>query len=128
MTGTIGATPPQPAHRLDETARDRMAALSDARKAAGFEARRNAAESAERRSALLAEAQRILARVVGADTRISISRNENADLFVYRAIDIRTGQVVQEWPPAQFLAFLTEHGSETAQWAREIGLLIDAEA
>jgi len=128
MTETTGVTVPQPGHQLDEMARRRMAALSDARKAAGFEARQNAAESAERRSALLAEAQRIFARVLGADTRISISRNENADLFVYRAIDIRTGKVVQEWPPAQFLALLNEHGPDLAGRAGDFGLIFDAEA
>ncbi|NWG93533.1 MAG: flagellar protein FlaG [Parvularculaceae bacterium] len=62
------------------------------------------AEAAKARSAdRLAEVREAVARVLGANTRLSISRSESSADFVYRAIDVDTGEIVNEWPQEVFI-------------------------
>ncbi|NWG93189.1 MAG: hypothetical protein HXY21_11900, partial [Parvularculaceae bacterium] len=62
------------------------------------------AEAAKARSAdRLAEVREAVARVLGANTRLSISRSESSLDFVYRAIDVDTGEIVNEWPQEVFI-------------------------
>lgn len=88
----------------------RSAAHADARQRSSAAALQSA-EAAEARRAEQREMVRsILERAVGANTRLSIERNESALTFVYRAIDIDTGEVVREWPPVDFAQLLEENG------------------
>ena len=80
---------------------------ADAREAAR---RQRAADEATRERAAqdrsadrLEEVRVAVARVIGANTRLSISRSENSPRFVYRAIDIVSGEVVFEWPEDKFV-------------------------
>ena len=78
---------------------------------AGAEARRRSAaelsqrqqESQARTADRLSEVREAVARVLGLNTRLSITRPENSLNFVYRAIDIDTGEVVNEWPESRFI-------------------------
>lgn len=89
----------------------RSAALADARSRAS-QAALQSAEAAEARRAEQREMVRsILERAVGANTRLSIARNESALTFVYRAIDVDTGEVVREWPPVDFARLLQQNGA-----------------
>lgn len=88
----------------------RSAALADARHRAS-ETALQSAEAGETRKAEQREMVRsILERAVGANTRLSIARNESALTFVYRAIDIDTGEIVREWPPVDFARLLEQNG------------------
>ncbi|MGF1545168.1 MAG: hypothetical protein ACFB00_11815 [Parvularculaceae bacterium] len=86
-----------------QIANERLADLS-ARRPAPPEGEAAAADEARARSAeTLAATREAIARALGANTRLAISPNENAPGFIYRAIDVDTGEVVQEWPEAQFV-------------------------
>ena len=54
----------------------------------------------------LAELREAIARVVGANTRLSVTRSESTNNFVYRAIDAETGEVVHEWPQDHFIELI----------------------
>lgn len=104
----------------------RTAALADARRRASAAALQSA-EAAETRKADQREMVRsILERAVGANTRVSIARNDSALTFVYRAIDIDTGEVVREWPPVEFAQLLRENGAAAGLAEDALaGVLID---
>ncbi len=107
----------------------RSTALAEARKRSSAAALQNA-EAAESRKADQREMVRaILERAVGANTRVSIARQESDMTFVYRAIDVETGEVVREWPPADFAKLLEKSGA-TAGLAEDVmaGLAFDEQA
>ena len=110
-------------------ASQRTAALAEARQRASQTALQTA-EAAQSRKAEQREMLRsILEQAVGANTRLSISRREGVDSFVYRAIDVNSGAVVREWPPVQFANFLQERGASQRLAAEAMaGLLVDEQA
>ena len=86
----------------------RNEALADARRQAR-NAQLDAARAAqENRAVQFAETRDLIARAIGANTRLSISRSDASDIFVYRAIDRDSGEIVQEWPPQQFAEFVRQ--------------------
>ncbi len=91
---------------------ERSQALADARRRASQSALANAEAAEARRADSLQNARAILERALGANTRLSIARDAGAPTFVYRAIDVETGEVVREWPPAEFAQFIAEQSSE----------------
>jgi len=91
------------APRADRSGEERNEALAERRKALNAEVAARA-EAAKARSAdRLAEVREAVARVLGANTRLSISRSESSADFVYRAIDVDTGEIVNEWPQEVFI-------------------------
>lgn len=91
------------APRADRSGEERNEALAERRKALNAEVAARA-EAAKARSAdRLAEVREAVARVLGANTRLSISRSESSLDFVYRAIDVDTGEIVNEWPQEVFI-------------------------
>ncbi|MEZ5895914.1 MAG: hypothetical protein R3C51_05870 [Parvularculaceae bacterium] len=91
---------------LDEAARERAAALAESRRAASAEQVARSDESRAQRTEQLAEIREAIARVVGANTRLSVARSQTTPNFVYRAIDIDTGEVVHEWPQDRFVELI----------------------
>ena len=126
MDATIG----QNAERLTGVdAAQRSQALADARQRSS-QAALQTADAAQARKAEQREMLRsILEQAVGANTRLSIAKPDGADAFIYRAIDVDSGEVVREWPPAQFAQLLEQDGA-ARQLANEAlaGLLIDEQA
>jgi uncharacterized FlaG/YvyC family protein len=105
---------------------ERAAAHAEARRVATA-AQVDAGRAAEaRRSETIAETRAAIAEALGANTRISIARSDSAFYFVYRAIDVNSGEVVQEWPPERFIEFVNSvrpgAGDDLA------GLIVDSEA
>jgi uncharacterized FlaG/YvyC family protein len=96
LTNAAFAPRPQP------TGEERSAALAESRRQASAEQQQRAAEAQARTSDRLAEVREAVARVLGANTRLSIARTSAFD-FVYRAIDVDTGEVINEWPQAVFV-------------------------
>ncbi len=88
--------------RPQQTGEERSAALAESRRQANAEQQQRAAEAQTRASDRLAEVREAVARVLGANTRLSIARTSAFD-FVYRAIDVDTGEVINEWPQAVFV-------------------------
>ena len=83
---------------------ERAAALAESRRKLSAEGQRTAEAAGARRAEQIAELRDVVARAVGADTRLAIMRAPEAPVFLYRAIDEATGEVVQEWPRLEFLA------------------------
>ena len=122
MDATIGQ-PVDRAPKVDPQARN--AELANARRTAGENALANA-EAAQARKADQREMTRaIIERAVGANTRLSIARNDMADTYIYRAVDRDTGEVIKEWPPVQFAQFLQENGAGEISRADLQGLLVN---
>ncbi len=92
----------------------RSAALADARRRASATALRTAEAAQERRAEQREMTRAIVERAVGANTRLSIARSDAADTYVYRAIDVDSGEVIKEWPPVQFARFLEENGADAS--------------
>lgn len=102
----------------------RTQALADARREVSQKALQSA-EAAEARRADTRDSVRAqLEQALGANTRLSVARNESALTFVYRAIDIESGEVVREWPPADFARFLDANGL-SRELLNETGAVID---
>jgi len=93
---------------------DAYGRAGEARREALAESRRNVTErelarvdeSKARSAEQLAELREAVARVVGANTRLSIARSANSLDFIYRAIDVDTGEVVNEWPQDGFIGLI----------------------
>lgn len=90
------------APRPQQTGEQRSAALAESRRQSNAEQLARAEQAQARTSDRLAEVREAVARVLGANTRLSIART-NAFDFVYRAIDVDTGEVINEWPQAVFV-------------------------
>ena len=110
-----------PSQRQSELAQARRAVTQDALQSA----QANEARRADQREFVRAT----LERAVGANTRLSIERDDNVPTFIYRAIDETTGEVVLEWPPAQFAQFLQDNNAGSADGESIAqGLIIDEQA
>lgn len=96
-------TQSQSATRTDRSGEERNQALAEKRRALNAEVAARAEDAKARSADRLAEVREAVARVLGANTRLSISRSESSPDFVYRAIDIDTGEVVNEWPQDIFV-------------------------
>ncbi len=96
LTNAAFAPRPQP------TGEERSAALAESRRQTSAEQVARAEQAQARTADRLAEVREAVARVLGANTRLSIART-NAFDFVYRAIDVDTGEVINEWPQAVFV-------------------------
>ena len=100
--------------------------LADARRRASQAAIQSADAAKARKADQRQMARAILERAVGANTRLSIARNDATNSFTYRAIDTSSGEVVKEWPPAQFAKFLQQNGGAEALVHDALsGLLLD---
>lgn len=55
-----------------------------------------------------------------AETSLQISQDEETGRFVYRSVDVETGEVVRQFPPEEVLNFIT-------RFREAAGLLIDGE-
>lgn len=92
-----------PAPRTDRSGEERSQALSDKRRALNADVIARADEAKARSADRLAEVREAVARVLGANTRLSISRSDGTFDFVYRAIDVDTGEIINEWPQEVFV-------------------------
>lgn len=90
---------PPPATSADA----RSEALAEKRRTLTDEQLARADAAKARASDSLAEVREAVARVLGANTRLSISRSDTSLNFVYRAIDVDTGEIVNEWPQDKFV-------------------------
>lgn len=112
----------------DRSAEQRKEALAENRRAQSAE-QIDRAEAARARSAdQLAELREAVARVLGANTRLSISRSETSLDFIYRAIDIDTGEIVNEWPQDTFIELVRgvrEDVRTDVDAGHELGTMLD---
>jgi len=107
----------------------RSAALADARQRASQAALQSAKAGETRKMDQRETTRTILERAIGANTRLSIARNGSNDTFVYRAIDVNSGEVIIEWPPVQFAKFLVDNGAAAGLAADALqGLVLDEQA
>lgn len=90
----------------DRSGSHRNEALAENRKEVSAEQLARADDQRARAADELAQLREAVARVVGANTRLSISRTEQGLDFVYRAIDVDTGEVVSEWPQETFIQLI----------------------
>ena len=102
----------------------RREALAENRRTASERELARVDESRARSVEHLAELRESVARVVGANTRLSISRATNSLDFVYRAIDIHTGEIVNEWPQDVFVE-LIRGVREDVRTDVDAGLMLD---
>lgn len=93
------------APRPQQAGEQRSEALAERRRQSNTDLQLRAAESQARSADRLAEVREAVARVLGANTRLSITRTSAFD-FVYRAVDVDTGEVVNEWPQAVFVELI----------------------
>ncbi|MEZ5921512.1 MAG: hypothetical protein R3C60_09200 [Parvularculaceae bacterium] len=91
------------APQTDSSPGGRNDAAAEARRRSAAELAQRQQESQARTADRLSEVREAVARVLGLNTRLSITRPENSLNFVYRAIDIDTGEVVNEWPEDRFI-------------------------
>jgi len=103
------------ASRQIESGAERSAALAASRKRAQAAQIASAEAARASQSEQFAISSEAIARAIGANTRLSIERTTSTDVFVYRAIDRDTGEVVREWPPQQFAEFLRDIQSVGSQ-------------
>lgn len=124
----INAAQPTPGARSpDATARARNEALAEARARTRADSVEQARDQRVRSAEALAATREAIARAIGFNTRLSISRAEGALDFVYRAIDIDSGEIVQEWPEEAFLTLIKGiRGDVTTDPER--GLILDETA
>ena len=97
---------PQTAPRPDRSGDRRNEALAQNRRELTHDHIARAEDSRARASDQLAELREAVARVIGANTRLSISRSENSPRFIYRAIDVDTGEIINEWPQDIFIGLV----------------------
>jgi|GEM_PF-3220959 len=109
---------------------ERTEALAQARKQLQSDQLQAAQTSQQSRSELTAASREAIARALGANTRISIERTDAQDIFVYRAIDRDTGEVINEWPPHQFAELLRSAQTEPGDQIEpvESGVIVDEKA
>ncbi|MEM8771127.1 MAG: flagellar protein FlaG [Pseudomonadota bacterium] len=122
-----GPTGPTPGAVSAINPGERNQALAEARRNATQSALQNAEAAEARRADNREQARAILERAVGANTRVSISRPDQTESFVYQAIDVNTGEVVREWPPADFARFLEQNAPELLEQPNA-GVVIDEQA
>lgn len=114
------------AAQLLQSGRDRSAGLEAARRKASEAQLADASRSKALQAEKIAAFREIIAETLGVNTRIAISRSQAGFDFVYQAIDRRSGEVVQEWPPERVAQIIAERGQSAGQTPP--GLIIDGEA
>ncbi len=117
---TAGAT----TSRANDAALQRSEALATRRREALAERTAAADASRSRASQELAATREAIARAIGANTRLSITPADGPGAFVYQAIDVDTGEVVQQWPEGAFLQ-LVRGVREDVNIDVEAGLVLD---
>jgi len=115
---------PHAAPSTDRSGEKRNDALAQKRREQTHEHIARAEDSKARAADQLAELREAVARVIGANTRLSISRADNSPGFVYRAIDVDTGEVVNEWPQDIFIG-LVRGVREDVKTDVDAGLMLD---
>jgi uncharacterized FlaG/YvyC family protein len=118
------ATQSYPAHRGERSGERRNEALAEKRRQLNAEVAARAEEAKARSADRLAEVREAVARVLGANTRLSISRSETNLDFVYRAIDVDTGEIVNEWPQDVFVDLIRGVGDDVRTDV-DAGLMLD---
>ncbi len=108
----------------DRSGEQRNEALAEKRRELSQDHIARAEDSKARAADQLAELREAVARVIGANTRLSISRSENSLRFIYRAIDVDTGEVVNEWPQEIFVE-LVRGVREDVRTDVDAGLMLD---
>ena len=108
----------------DAAGRERAAALAEKR-AAATEQKIEAGDASRNKAAeALAATREAIARALGLNTHLSITRSNSAPTFVYRAIDNATGEIVHEWPEETFMELV--RGVRTdVETDIDAGLLLD---
>ncbi len=112
------------APRPDRSGDERSLALAEKRRTLNAEVAARAEDAKARSSERLAEVREAVARVLGANTRLSISRSETSLDFVYRAIDVDTGEIVNEWPQDVFVDLIRGVGNDV-RTDIDAGLMLD---
>lgn len=110
--------------RPDRSGEQRNEALAEKRRELSQDHIARAEDSKARASEQLAELREAVARVIGANTRLSISRSENSLNFIYRAIDVDTGEIVNEWPQDTFVE-LVRGVRDDVRTDVDAGLMLD---
>ncbi len=103
----------------------RAEALAASRRRLTAEQLQSAEAADARRAEEAADFRETTARAVGADTRVSIMRAPSAPIFLYRAIDEETGEVVFAWPHLEFLGL---SGALAAADPAAAGKVVDSKA
>ena len=107
----------------------RSEALAAARQRASRAALRTADAAEEKRADQREMVRSILEQAVGANTRLSVTRGDSVGAYVYRAIDVDSGEVVLEWPPDQMIQLLEQNGVAAGLAAEALsGLTVNEEA
>lgn len=112
------------APNANAAASNRTDALAARRREAVAERTAAADAARARASQELAATREAIARAIGANTRLSITRSDAPGAFVYQAIDVDTGEVVHQWPQGAFLQ-LVQGVREDVNADVQAGLLID---
>ena len=117
---------------------ERVTGIDPAKRSEALAAARQRSSQAAIQTADAAEAKRadqremvraILERAVGANTRLSVTRGDSVGAYIYRAIDVDSGEVVLEWPPEQMIQLLEENGVSAELAAEALaGLTVNEEA
>jgi len=115
---------PHSAPSTDRSGEKRNEALAQKRRELTHEHIARVEDSKARAADQLAELREAVARVIGANTRLSISRSDNSPGFIYRAIDVDTGEVVNEWPQDIFIG-LVRGVREDVKTDVDAGLMLD---
>lgn len=118
LTSAPSAPPP------NHSGEQRNQALAQKRRDLTVEQVARAEDSKARAAEQLAQVREAVARVLGANTRLSITRSETSFDFVYRAIDIDTGEIVNEWPQDTFID-LVRGVREDVRTDIDAGLMLD---
>ncbi len=107
-----------------QSAQSRSQGLEQARRSLNAERLADAEQARDRQNAQIEAAREILQRAVGANTRLEIEAADGPSPFVYRAIDINSGEIVSEWPPVQFASMLRET-ADALSLATPSGITVD---
>ena len=104
----------------------RSQAMADARRRSTEQALARSEANSSARAETRESVRALLQDAVGANTRITVTRSQDSLTFNYRAVDIETGTVVHEWPPAQLKNFLAEKiAAGEAVNIGELGTVLD---
>jgi uncharacterized FlaG/YvyC family protein len=117
-------SPSHSAPRTENSGERRNSALADKRRELTQDHIARAEDARAKAADQLAELREAVARVLGANTRLSITKATNSRNFVYRAIDVDTGEIVNEWPQDVFID-LVRGVREDVRTDIDSGLMLD---
>ena len=72
--------------------------------------------------------QDTLTRVLGENARLSIEAHEKSGDYIYKSVDKKTGEVIQQWPPEKFLRFIEAQLERAEVSDRPSGVIADEKA